>query len=38
MTEKIGYPDYIVNTTELDKDYDGVSLIRREPKTKLTLH
>jgi len=25
ITEKIGYPDYIMNNTALDMDYEGVS-------------
>lgn len=24
MTEKIGFPDYIMDPVELDKDYEGV--------------
>lgn len=24
MTEKIGFPDYILDPVELDKDYEGV--------------
>ena len=29
IRENIGYPDYLTNTTELAKEFKGVSLLRK---------